>query len=842
MGHLSYAPFCFKKSIRLFFTQIYPLYTFHSFSYHFCQSIRWQSAYRELDLVHRLSALTNQVMNVENGANCEESAETLSDQLNKWLRSPSFTEVTRMLIRQIRPEDDVRILLQSNDPILHRLPWHLWDLFDDSKAEFAWSTTSYMLNKPIETSNKNRVLVILGSSEGINIEADRKMLEGLPNAEVKFLVQPKREELSEKLWKDKWDILFFAGHSDTQLETGRIYINETESLQMNELHSALRNAVQSGLKLAIFNSCDGLGLARSLSQLHIPQVIVMREPIPDAVAQTFLKYFLESFSNGNSLYASVGYARGRLEDIQHYFPCASWLPIICQNPAENPLIWKKTSEINRPPRFFKNLKKIILHPVTIVIIILLLLGGFYNYFFVLPPQLEYISSGEQILIKESEINTQKKKAGVQAFAKKNWSEAIEQFNEHLSLKKNDPEARIYLNNAIAENSGKGYRKIGVSVPIAVNPNVAQEILRGVAQAQDEINNSRSRNSINGKFLKVVIASDDNKAGGSVDKIAVNFVNDPDILAVIGHNSTGASLAAATTYKNKLLAISPTSNGDDLSYFNYYRTLPSIEKDAQELVKYAVSDSTNKKRWQRIAICSAQEDPSSQSLKEKFIKEFQKFQGSIYESDKPCYFPTKDSEKNVTNAFRPDRIISALNNVDALLLLPNIDNIDPASSMAKSNKDRKIPLIGSSAMYTNETLKNGKGDVEGMVVPTIWHYGFDFAISFAKSSYGYWDANVNWRTATSYDAIQVIIAGLKNNPDPNRKNLMEFVSSLKLDVESSAGIKNGKENNKIIFNPKGDRDAKIRLLKIVENKKTDTGYDFRPLDENFNLLPELTERK
>ena len=181
-------------------------------------------------------------------------------------------------------------------------------------------------------------------------------------------------------------------------------------------------------------------------------------------------------------------------------------------------------------------------------------------------------------------------------------------------------------------------------------------------------------------------------------------------------------------------------------------------------------------------------------------------------------------------------------VDGLLLLPNIDNIEMATIMAQASNKQKIPIIGSSAMYTNDTLKNGKSDVEGMVVPTIWHYGFDFASSFTNSSYRYWDANVNWRTATSYDAIQVIIAGLKNNPDPNRKNLIEFVASSKLDVESSAGIKNSKENNKIIFNPKGDRDAKIRLLKIVENKKTDTGYDFRPLDENFNPLPELPERK
>jgi hypothetical protein len=36
--------------------------------------------------------------------------------------------------------------------------------------------------------------------------------------------------------------------------------------------------------------------------LQIPQAIVMREPVPDKVAQEFLKHFLKAFSRGKSLY------------------------------------------------------------------------------------------------------------------------------------------------------------------------------------------------------------------------------------------------------------------------------------------------------------------------------------------------------------------------------------------------------------------------------------------------------------------------------------------------------------------------------------------------------------
>jgi hypothetical protein len=55
----------------------------------------------------------------------------------------------------------------------------------------------------------------------------------------------------------------------------------------------LKRAITQGLKLAIFNSCDGLGLADYLTDLQIPQTIFMREPVPDRVAHEFLKNFLE---------------------------------------------------------------------------------------------------------------------------------------------------------------------------------------------------------------------------------------------------------------------------------------------------------------------------------------------------------------------------------------------------------------------------------------------------------------------------------------------------------------------------------------------------------------------
>ena len=105
----------------------------------------------------------------------------------------------------------------------------------------------------------------------------------------------------------------------------------------------LRQAIAQGLKLAIFNSCQGLGIARELADCQIPQLIVMGEPVPDCVAQEFLKYFLQAFATGKPLYLSVREARERLTIFDAQFCGASRLPIIYQNLAETPLTWNQIS-------------------------------------------------------------------------------------------------------------------------------------------------------------------------------------------------------------------------------------------------------------------------------------------------------------------------------------------------------------------------------------------------------------------------------------------------------------------------------------------------------------------
>jgi len=300
----------------------------------------WQQHYRKVIAPYRRLKLQQEDVCQENEnpmAECQKSAKELRDRMAKWLDSDEFRPLDRRLREALSPDDDIQFLIRSDDRILQRLPWHSWEFFERyDRAEVALGAievdgdpSAIPMEKPPQPIV--RILAILGHSQGIDLERDRAFLESLPQTQVKFLVEPTRKEISDRLWEQSWDILFFAGHSETENDTGRIYINPDESLSITELWYGLRKAVENGLRLAIFNSCDGLGLAKQLEDLHIPQTIVMREPVPDPVAQEFLKYFLDGFAKqGKSFARSVREARERLQGLEADYPCATWLPTICQ--------------------------------------------------------------------------------------------------------------------------------------------------------------------------------------------------------------------------------------------------------------------------------------------------------------------------------------------------------------------------------------------------------------------------------------------------------------------------------------------------------------------------------
>ncbi|MEM6614205.1 MAG: CHASE2 domain-containing protein [Cyanobacteria bacterium P01_C01_bin.72] len=309
----------------------------------------WQQLYNQLGNNPRIKP--QQI--IYNGAvnplkQLAKSAKQLEQEFLQWLDSGEFSPIDRYLREELNRDEPARVLICSDHPEIHQLPWCCWDLVENyPNLEIAVSNPNFaraLDDEPKPPRQQQvRILAILGDGEGINLEADRTLLQTLEAGYIKFLTEPTIPELYDCLWQETWDIVFFAGHSRTLDRQGILYLNSEDELTIEQLRYGFRQAIASGLQLAIFNSCDGLGLAEELGQLSLPQSIVMRSPIPDEMAQQFVKCFLQAYAGGNSLYLAMRKAREQLQSREKQFPCASWLPVIYQNPAVIPPQWSDFS-------------------------------------------------------------------------------------------------------------------------------------------------------------------------------------------------------------------------------------------------------------------------------------------------------------------------------------------------------------------------------------------------------------------------------------------------------------------------------------------------------------------
>jgi branched-chain amino acid transport system substrate-binding protein len=408
------------------------------------------------------------------------------------------------------------------------------------------------------------------------------------------------------------------------------------------------------------------------------------------------------------------------------------------------------------------------------------------------------SIGNRLLIQER-VNPDKQK-GIEAFAKGDYQEAIASFKKSLLQQPNDPEILIYLNNAQAGNNPL---KIAVSVPIGTNLNVAQEILRGVATAQDEINQN---GGIKGQKLQVQIVNDKNDPE-IARKVAQELVKDRHVLGVVGHNASNASLAAAPIYQQEgLVMITPTSFANNLSGLGNYifRIVPTTKVMAEALANYVVKTANKTK----IAFCYDSQAFDTVSFKDEFLAAFVSKGGQLV----PTVCDLSAPNFNPTTAVT--QVIGS--GADGLFIASHVDRLESAIAVARANQG-KLALFSSPTMYTMKTLEAGQQAVQGLALVAPWHPQVN--PSFADRMSQRWRGKVSWRTATAYDATQAMIAGLQQSQ--RRDGLQQALHSRGFTVEGASGA--------VSFASNGDR---ISHPVIVQVQSRGVGYD-------FVMLPTMT---
>lgn len=331
----------------------------------------WRSAYKNLKETKRAKVGPSKIGNTQDTVkDCRKQADYLKYALKAWLNSENreFQEIVQTLLKALGNEGgEIQVLIKAEDSRLKKLPWQEWTLFANNytQAEIAFSPVNFQRITPVQTRAREqvRILAIFGDDSDLDLERDFAEIQGLADTNsvfIKTLEKPEPEEFYQQLRAEPgWDIFFFAGHSSSEdnFQNG-LHISRNKVLKIDDFKKALNKAIGQGLQLVILNSCDGLGLAEEMGQFHLPQIIVMREQIPDIAAQRFIKSFLNNFAAGKSLYSAVWEAKESLEWLETECPGITWLPVICQNPSVPPIVWSQfipeTEEVFSTERLFEN--------------------------------------------------------------------------------------------------------------------------------------------------------------------------------------------------------------------------------------------------------------------------------------------------------------------------------------------------------------------------------------------------------------------------------------------------------------------------------------------------------
>ena len=416
-----------------------------------------------------------------------------------------------------------------------------------------------------------------------------------------------------------------------------------------------------------------------------------------------------------------------------------------------------------------------------------------------------ISRGDRTLFPE--INNIFRDKGIQAFQQGNYPEATTLFQQAVTANRYDPEVLIYYNNALARQKGSPFT-LAVVVSLDKNTNTPVEVLRGVAQAQNQFNSNKG---LNGRLLEIVIANDSNKE--KAKEVAQELIKDPSILGVIGHNSSDATLVALPEYaRAKLALVSPTSASIFLNNPVFFRAVYSDESAGKKLAEYTYKSLKLKK----AVVFGNPNSPYSNSIREVFINQFEKLGGEVVR--KPLIdltATTFDAEKEVAITVYGEK-------AEAALLFPDTQSTDIALKIAKEITKRnetlrtqnpprpELKMLGGGSLYKGDILTNGGKNVEGLIIAVPWFGETSQAQSFAKKAEKQWGGGISWRTAISFDATQALIKTLSNNA--TRDTVLRGLENVSLTASETSGYP-------LKFTPEREREGQSILVQIKQGQFT-----------------------
>jgi hypothetical protein len=303
----------------------------------------WRKLYRGLDL-SILSTIDASNFNNQ----CRDAGEFLKMGLHNWYGSNDFQPVRDKILNIIDREDRVTIAIASYDKSILQLPWNVF--FQPFLTSHPHGEVIVSLDRLVPLSSGSdgsaRVVGLLAAlASGDNIKLDRSLefLNSLPSTSAKIIIEPSLVEFVENLTQKTFSAALLSSHSSDFRANKEWHINSKDRISIAEFKAYLEMSITRGLKLLVINCREGMDLVADLLDLPLPQLVVFREALPEAVALEFYKLLGKFLADGQLLPMAVRSAREKLQAIESTFPAASWLPVICQKEYLPPQTWQQLS-------------------------------------------------------------------------------------------------------------------------------------------------------------------------------------------------------------------------------------------------------------------------------------------------------------------------------------------------------------------------------------------------------------------------------------------------------------------------------------------------------------------
>lgn len=343
----------------------------------------------------------------------------------------------------------------------------------------------------------------------------------------------------------------------------------------------------------------------------------------------------------------------------------------------------------------------------------------------------------------------------------------------------------------------GTIKLAMAAPLTGDyANFGLSDIEGMQLAVEEINAS---GGVLGKKIELVKGDDKGDPKEAVS-IAQKFVNDKDIVAVLGHFFSGCTLAAAPIYQKAgipTLAVAST-NPKVPQVGNYiFRINVGDNYQGAQLAEWLY----NKKGKKNVAIVYDNND-YGKGVTDAFRGKFQALGGKIVDIETYVGGQDKDFSVIITKIkqAKPEALVIVGYYSDAALF------IDQAKRQGLD-----VLIVGSDSIYSDDFMKIGGKSVEGVYTVGYFHASDPRpkAQEFVKKYKEKYNKIPDAWAPYAYDAVYVMVDAIRRAGTTDRAKVRDALAQTK-GFEGASGITTFNENRE----PAG---KDLIILKVQDGK-------------------------